>query len=1033
MKQLLKVSKIRKSALHESTKDDVLEIMNLLKDDIDPERFFTESFFTDGINILLKTAFGRFQGIEDKGLVKLTQSMGGGKTHSMITLGLLAKHPEFRDKFAKFTDYKESVRVVGFSGRQSDTELGIWGEIAKQLGKEEQFKQYFNPVFKAPGHEAWISLLKDQPTLILLDELAPYLVNAKSITVGNSDLSVVTATALSNLFNAVKEQELSKVLVVVSDLSGSWAEGNMIIQEVLKDARGELSRASLPITPVDSQNELVDILRAKLFENLPSDDTVKTIAQDYKNSHEEARKMGLTNSDSHILEAQIQKSYPFHPSFINLYHRFKENEGFQQTRGVIRLVRMMLRDMEERDFTGALIAPYDVNLDKPEIRTSIEQLNPTLVSAIKHDISDEGNSAAELKDKQNNSSAVTDIAKLLLVSSLSNVTGGLKGLSTTELVDFLVRPGLKVSDIKSNIDQLVESAWYLATDKDNKLFFQNQENLIARLNNLVDSYDDESAKKEIKAYLEDELKPLRGDGYQKVVIFPPIDELKISSSEVTLLVTEPSAIRTGLPEELRDFWKQHSFKNRFLFLSGERQTWDNLTKVFKEHKGIKTIIEQMTADRVSPNDPQFIKAGDKRDKIRLSICSVIRETFIKVSFPRELEGREKLADAEINFQFDGMQFNAEKQIIALLKEERKFTEDVSGSTFREMVEDKLFGPQQKEIRWSDLKDNAARSCRWTWHHPRALDDLKTRAISEGQWRDNGGYIQRGPFPQEATSVDIKLIEFDKESKTTFIKIIPKYGDKVYLDTNEHVSTASKLVENLDYYPLKDYRIFVLCVDSKQEHEVGAAISFTNPINISHRFYDEGNDQKLELQANCGATIKYTTDGSDPKDNGAIYDEPITIPEGANFLRTGGEVDGEFTETETLQIPAKTGQGLTIDDNKPLTYKYQLQTSDNNETYTLLEDLKSAHASVSLYSVNLNIGGPDSFITISFSEDLRFDADNLKLIIDQNRQATTDDVKDIEVTLKLRKIYFSEGLSFKHFIGARKMKLTNIGVNDVEQK
>src|SRR5438309_4941865 len=62
--------------------------------------------------------------------------------------------------------------------------------------------------------------------LILLDELPPYLDNAKSISVGNSDLAKVMASALTNLFEAVAENELSNVCVVLTDVVGTYAEAS---------------------------------------------------------------------------------------------------------------------------------------------------------------------------------------------------------------------------------------------------------------------------------------------------------------------------------------------------------------------------------------------------------------------------------------------------------------------------------------------------------------------------------------------------------------------------------------------------------------------------------------------------------------------------------------------------------------------------------------------------------------------------------------------------------------------------------------
>jgi predicted AAA+ superfamily ATPase len=75
---------------------DVLDIGDLIQDRIDPKVFFETNYKTQGMSVLFRTAFERFKGRSPQSLIKLTQSMGGGKTHNMISLGLLAKHPDFR-------------------------------------------------------------------------------------------------------------------------------------------------------------------------------------------------------------------------------------------------------------------------------------------------------------------------------------------------------------------------------------------------------------------------------------------------------------------------------------------------------------------------------------------------------------------------------------------------------------------------------------------------------------------------------------------------------------------------------------------------------------------------------------------------------------------------------------------------------------------------------------------------------------------------------------------------------------------------
>jgi hypothetical protein len=92
MKTLKKLCTPRASVFDVSKRDTVLNLTHLVDSKIKEKDFFEENFVTDGMKTLLLEAFRRLQGKSEQGLFKLTQAMGGGKTHNLITLGMLAKH-----------------------------------------------------------------------------------------------------------------------------------------------------------------------------------------------------------------------------------------------------------------------------------------------------------------------------------------------------------------------------------------------------------------------------------------------------------------------------------------------------------------------------------------------------------------------------------------------------------------------------------------------------------------------------------------------------------------------------------------------------------------------------------------------------------------------------------------------------------------------------------------------------------------------------------------------------------------------------
>src|SRR5580700_3905041 len=58
--------------------------------------FFDKNFVTKGMETLLNQGLRRLGGKSDQAVFELKQAMGGGKTHSMIALGLLARDAGLR-------------------------------------------------------------------------------------------------------------------------------------------------------------------------------------------------------------------------------------------------------------------------------------------------------------------------------------------------------------------------------------------------------------------------------------------------------------------------------------------------------------------------------------------------------------------------------------------------------------------------------------------------------------------------------------------------------------------------------------------------------------------------------------------------------------------------------------------------------------------------------------------------------------------------------------------------------------------------
>lgn len=981
MKTLRQACTPRASVFDSTKRDTVPDILDLAKGKIDPVEFFAENFATQGMRTLLSEAFKRLDGgAQAQGIFRLSQSMGGGKTHNLIALGLLAAHPEWREKvMSSFYTPKKSlgpVRVAAFSGRYTDAPFGIWGEIAKQLGKEQDFAPYYSPL-AAPGQEAWIKLLSGEPLVILLDELPPYFAYAGTREIGTGTLADVTTAALANLMVAVGDNKLSNVVLVMTDLSGaSYQQGQEKIDDMLrsvenlaalKDLGNEAIRLSMPIDPVRiNTDEFYHILRTRLFEQTPDEEDIREIAQGYAQALKAAKLMDITSASPEQFAADIESSYPFHPAIRDLYARFKENQGFQQTRALIRIMRVIAARMwggaaggRGKADSAFLIGAHDLDLTDAEMVSEVKQINGKLEPAIAHDIETTGGSAvAQVLDKDTATPDAEDVSRLLFLSSLTTSMNQLLGLNRSEIVAYLAAPGRDVSRVARDvIDNLQNSAWYLHASRDGRLYFKDTQNINAKLESYTRSMLKDSKEKELRVQLEKIFAPKMKDCYQRLLCLPALDEIQLTQDAVALVVFRPS---DGALATIRQFQEQATFKNRVCFLTGDANTYERVLDAASRIRAISAILDEMRGEGRPDGDPQVQDALSILDKLSAKLYFAVKSTFLTLYYPT----RDGLTKSDMDFQYTDHKFEAEEQIRKALEAAYKYTTDVGAEgTFRKKVENKLWPQGKQETPWSQIKTNAAQDGSWNWHVPNALDQLKAILAQRDQWRESEGYVDKGPFPQPATEVRVQVVRRDDETGKVMLKVTPIHGDRVYMEKGgAQATTASRLlndemveVDGLDYS--------FVAVDSAKVHEAGAAAAWSNVVTIKHRFFQDGDHMRCELKAAPPVPMKYTTDGSNPVANGGAYTEPFIVPTGARFVQAV-PANGKG-KTEQFGIPAE-AEKVIIDPAKPYFWHRTFQRDSTMETFNFIEVCRRHDAR--LGGININVGGNKHWADLNLDPD-----------------------------------------------------------------
>ena len=672
---------------------------------IDPNAFFTKNHMTEGLKELVRQGFERLSGTSQNAVFYLTQSMGGGKTHSIIALGLLAS-----DEALRGTLMPEqapgwgfgAARVIAVNGRDSYDQY-LWGYIAERLGKPERFAEFHRNGPKAPSPADWKALIGDEPTLIMFDELPTYLQDARSVTVGNSDLGEVTGRALANLLDATAT--LQRTCIAVTDLVNTYRDGSKVISDAIRNFEGETNRQAVPIAPVQlNSDEIFPILRKRIFGSVPpeGDPRIEEVADAYVEALRKAKAMDLVSGTPESIKARIHATYPFHPSVRDICARFRENPGYQQTRDLISLMRLIARSVwspGQPDDTY-LIGLQHIDLNDGKSAGAVKKVNGTLDNAISRDIAAKGGARAERMDDAAGETLAVPAANLLLMSSLSTATDPVLGLSESELTEFLVAPLKDASKVREAVEKLRHGAWYLHKTRDGKFYFSNTENVVAKLQSFSDGYSPEVVTKTLRTKLEEMFKPTQSDLYGRAQALPAQDEIIVEQDKVTLVIVEPHG--RGLNPDAAAFYAGAEYKNRLLFLTGDATSITDLDSAARGLRAAEDILKEFEHKKVARGSPQMDEAEALHGERVSAFGSQVRETFKTLHFPTG----QGLRTVAVTMTFNANKYDGEEQIRKALADRKKFYPDVDASrdTLRDRAEEVLF--TTKSLPWADVRRNA---------------------------------------------------------------------------------------------------------------------------------------------------------------------------------------------------------------------------------------------------------------------------------------------------------------------------------------
>ncbi|NCC60914.1 MAG: DUF499 domain-containing protein [Verrucomicrobiae bacterium] len=1022
MKTVRSACQLQPNALEINVGDQIEQLDQIIHD-TDGQEYFKKTFITDGMKTLLSKGIARLAGKSNDTVFHLKQAMGGGKTHLMVGFGLLAKDKSLREAQIGTIPYQSdfsSAKIAAFNGR-NNPHTYFWGEIARQIGREGLFREYWESGAKAPDEAAWVKLFEgEEPILILLDEMPPYFHYYSTQVLGQGTIADVITRAFSNMLTAAQKKR--NVCIVVSDLEAAYDTGGKLIQRALDDATQELGRAEVSITPVNLEsNEIYEILRKRLFLSLPGKNEIADVASVYARRLAEAAKAKTVERSAEALANDIESTYPFHPSFKSIVALFKENEKFKQTRGLMELVSRLLKSVWESSEEVYLIGAQHFDLSIHDVREKLAEISE-MRDVISRDLWDSTDSAhAQIIDINTGSHYAKQVGTLLLTASLSTAVNSVRGLTESEMLECLIDPNHQGSDYRAAFTELQKAAWYLHQTQEGRNYFSHQENLTKKLQGYADKAPQNKIDELIRHCLEDMYKPVTKEAYEKVLPLPEMDEAEaaLKTGRALLIISPDGKTPPGV---VANFFEILINKNNMLVLTGDKSSIASIEKAARHVYAVTKADSEIAASH-----PQRKELEEKKAQYQQDFQTTVLSIFDKIYFPGKNREEDILRSKALDSTYPSHEpYNGERQVIKTLMSDpiKLYTQITENfDALRARAESLLFGSQD-EARRTDLLDKMKQKTQMPWLPSRGFDQLAIEAYQRGVWEDLGnGYITKKPKPK-TTEVIISEESSPDDFGTIRLKIdVANAGNspRIHFQEDGTVSEKSPVLSD-NTLATKALRVQFLAVDPTGKNSTGAPKTWKNRLTLRNKF-DEVS-RKVELFVAPKGSIKYTLDGSEPR-NGVEYTGPIQLGDEETTVYVFAECDG-LEEKRNFTFAKSGSKELPIIKEIPVILR-SASPKRLDSSFKAYEGLKIAKdKNIEFEQVMLMVGSAPKAIHLSLGE-MRISADFLEKELSHFKSLLGSDVP---VVMTFKKAYMPTGHDLEQFI---KHLGIEIGNGEVEQK
>jgi len=663
----------------------------------DPILFFERTYITEGMALLLDSVVKRMTGNGGDPVIQLKTAFGGGKTHAILAAYHLAKAEKPVSKFAgiKAILDKASIKslpkakVAVLDGNAlspsqprkygSAVVNTLWGELAWQIGGEKGLAllKQADKDGTSPGKEILAELFRMfSPVLVLMDETVAYIrqfESGKSYAGGTFESNLAFIQALTEAAGHVPTVSVLASLPE-SDMEAGGERGKLALRSI----EHIFHRIEAIWKPVATE-EGFEIVRRRLFSNIADkkarDKVCRAFADLYINSD-----VYPSETKESIYYERLKVAYPIHPEvFDRLYEDWATLENFQRTRGVLRLMAMVVHRLWSDGNKDLLIMPSSVPLyDAQIVSELIRYLPQGWEPVVERDV--DGVRSAPTKVDETNSmlgsvQAARRVARsVFLGSAPSGTRQKIRGVNSEHIRLACCQPGQQVGRFDDAIRHLNDELHYLYSGNQ-RYWYDTQTNLRREAEDRMARYDlDEHILPELKKRLSSifrgsssfagvhifvQNEDVVDDTQLRLIILPLRESYLAKKDSMATIAAQKFLEKRGNQPRLN--------QNRLIFLVADEDTKLTVYDQAKKFLAWQSIIHDKDALNLDQHRIKEATLSLKESDERL--VAALRETYKWILTPYQEKEKQGLS----SLQWEGiriptMDSNPMESIVQKLKE-----------------------------------------------------------------------------------------------------------------------------------------------------------------------------------------------------------------------------------------------------------------------------------------------------------------------------------------------------------------------------